>query len=251
MNKIFTNRKCLSREEVGLYLNNQLTPAELQDIENHLLDCELCSDAIEGFQVDVKALDKLPLEWDHSSTSNKKSTKEVSLNKNKTWLSLAATLVILVVLGALIYQYLNKPSPQSLYADYFVPYPPNNSAVRGASDEVPQKEDQAMLNYGLRKYDQAIPLFEKHLSLNSMDDETKLYLGISYLETDQSEKAIKIFKDLEINSKVYADDAGWYLSLTYLKTKDLESAKEQLKKISETHSDYSSNAKELLTKLDQ
>ena len=48
MSKIFDVRPCLSREEITEYLTGSLTETKRFEIENHLLDCPLCSDAVDG-----------------------------------------------------------------------------------------------------------------------------------------------------------------------------------------------------------
>ncbi len=45
---IFDHRNCLSKEELISYANGSLTEREKHFVEKHLLDCELCSDALEG-----------------------------------------------------------------------------------------------------------------------------------------------------------------------------------------------------------
>ena len=49
-NHIFSNTTCISKETMLRYINKQLSKTELHDVEKHLLDCELCSDAFTGMQ---------------------------------------------------------------------------------------------------------------------------------------------------------------------------------------------------------
>ena len=46
---IFEESRCLSREVLKEYLEDTLTPEKRQAAEKHLIDCELCSDALEGY----------------------------------------------------------------------------------------------------------------------------------------------------------------------------------------------------------
>jgi predicted anti-sigma-YlaC factor YlaD len=41
---------CLTREEMVHYLNGDLSDSEQHRIENHLLECELCDDAMTGLE---------------------------------------------------------------------------------------------------------------------------------------------------------------------------------------------------------
>ncbi|PCJ01393.1 MAG: hypothetical protein COB15_00280 [Flavobacteriales bacterium] len=49
-NHIFSNTTCISKETMLRYINKQLSKTELHDVEKHMLDCELCSDAYAGMQ---------------------------------------------------------------------------------------------------------------------------------------------------------------------------------------------------------
>jgi len=49
-NNIFSNTTCISKETMLRYINKQLVKDELYEVEKHMLDCELCSDAYEGMQ---------------------------------------------------------------------------------------------------------------------------------------------------------------------------------------------------------
>lgn len=48
--KIFTPVRCLSRDQLPRYLNGNMTDWEKHLIEHHLVDCDLCHDAIESLQ---------------------------------------------------------------------------------------------------------------------------------------------------------------------------------------------------------
>lgn len=50
-NNIFTDTRCLSQELLVKYCQGSLSPAEKKEVESHLLDCELCSKAVEGFML--------------------------------------------------------------------------------------------------------------------------------------------------------------------------------------------------------
>jgi len=48
-NIIFKTTGCPGREQLLLYTKNELPVTEKHQVEAHLVDCELCSDAVEGF----------------------------------------------------------------------------------------------------------------------------------------------------------------------------------------------------------
>lgn len=47
---IFSNTTCISKETMLKYINKQLSKKELYELEKHMLNCELCSDAFAGMQ---------------------------------------------------------------------------------------------------------------------------------------------------------------------------------------------------------
>lgn len=49
-NHIFSATSCITKEAMTKYINHQLTKAELHQVEKHLLECDLCSEAMEGMK---------------------------------------------------------------------------------------------------------------------------------------------------------------------------------------------------------
>lgn len=49
-NHIFSNTTCISKETMLKYINNQLSVKELHEVEKHMLDCDLCTDALAGIK---------------------------------------------------------------------------------------------------------------------------------------------------------------------------------------------------------
>ncbi len=50
-NKIFGSTGCLTEEQLNNYGAKSLSPGERHMVEKHLLECELCSEAMEGFAI--------------------------------------------------------------------------------------------------------------------------------------------------------------------------------------------------------
>lgn len=48
---IFDNSDCVSQEAIEAYVKNTLTAEQKHQVEQHLVDCEFCADAIEGFMI--------------------------------------------------------------------------------------------------------------------------------------------------------------------------------------------------------
>jgi len=96
---IFDHRKCLSREELISYANGSLTEREKHFVEKHLLDCELCTEALEG----VLLLDN-PSKLTNISSElvRRLSVQNPVSKKNKTrpvYLAAAAIICLFIISG--------------------------------------------------------------------------------------------------------------------------------------------------------
>ncbi len=151
---------------------------------------------------------------------------EDKFKKNKVipmkWLMAAASVILILGLGYIIYQTSFNNSPEKLYADNFEPY--RNiiqPVVRGES--VDTIEAIAFAAYENGKYYKAINLF------NSIEEKEylKFYEAMCFLKLDKTQEAIDLLlpiatsntnvEDLRFNFK---HKANWYLGLAYLKMGD-------------------------------
>lgn len=91
-NHIFSNTTCISKELMMKYINKQLTKNELHEIEKHLLDCDLCTDAITGMKY---AKNNSILMAIDNKIDAKISGKNTSFFRNR-WLMAAASLIAII-----------------------------------------------------------------------------------------------------------------------------------------------------------
>lgn len=49
-NHIFSTTTCISKETMLKFINKQLSQKELHDVQKHLIDCDFCSEALEGMK---------------------------------------------------------------------------------------------------------------------------------------------------------------------------------------------------------
>jgi Putative zinc-finger len=67
-NDIFVTTGCPTQQQLLDYVQGKLTAEEQHEVEMHLSDCELCSDALEGLSA-IKDKEKIPgwiieMKWD-------------------------------------------------------------------------------------------------------------------------------------------------------------------------------------------
>lgn len=107
---LFNETECLSEQIIFEYIDNALSPEQRYNVEKHLVDCELCSDALEGLALvnnrnvitDSKKLVK------ETFSSDKKHERKVIWFDFKYKL-LAAASVALLISSVFIFNYfINK-----------------------------------------------------------------------------------------------------------------------------------------------
>lgn len=97
---------------------------------------------------------------------------------------------------------------------------------------------RGMTAYLNEDYLQAIRFFNQAIARNNDDYEAHFYIGVSYLMSQSSEKAIPHFNILiENNDLMFNVPAQWYLALAYLQLEELELATPILEELLETSYD--------------
>jgi len=176
----------------------------------------------------------------------------------------AAASIVFILSFAWYYSSNNTVNYQQEYAAAFEQYDNTLSqAVQlelseqgfgGNPDKVALQEIlSAMATYDHKEYTQAIPLLQECLkkpSNSSYKNTLELYLGLSYLEANQAEKAITSFQALASKEGANQALAEWYLALTYLKIEQIEKAKKSLTKLKhKAKNPYQKKAMALLQKI--
>lgn len=100
--KIFNESNCLSREILQAYNKNALTDAQKLEAEQHLVDCEMCSDALEGFALmtGTNSLNETIESVKALSEKKQIPVKELTL---KNTLLAAASVAALLLFGAIAF----------------------------------------------------------------------------------------------------------------------------------------------------
>lgn len=136
---------------------------------------------------------------------------------NRVWLVAAA----IVVLAGLSYLFWPRTqlSPEAMFAAHFEPKTSPSDRGSDANEQFRLALDQ----YDQENYLAAIDHFEAALADSSFQftDEAKLYVGISYLATQQSDEGIAVLGQVSQDSYDKAD-ANWYLALGWLQKGDKE-----------------------------
>ncbi len=155
VNNIFEHTDCISEEMLTKYISNKLSPGEKHEVEKHLIDCEMCSDAVEGLQMMAspqpspkereqtarKAIDELNVRIRERGTK-KKEVKIIFLREYRTPLAVAASIALIFGLvwffkSNMSMKELDQTSSDKIFAEKFEPYPPKEEVNKNESvDEV-------------------------------------------------------------------------------------------------------------------
>ncbi|MCF8233902.1 MAG: tetratricopeptide repeat protein [Bacteroidales bacterium] len=157
----------------------------------------------------------------------------------------AAASIILIIGGILLFSKGDHVSNNSLYSNYYNPEEAITIVRSGGNTEdITLKE--AMMAYQDKNYESAIELFSQEPQNNL----AKFYMGLSYMETGNSKKAIELFNELISHQEnLFVEQAEWYLGLSYLKIDEYEKAKELLTRIANSDNIYQTDAKKILKNL--
>ncbi|MDF1675951.1 MAG: hypothetical protein P1U44_09575 [Vicingaceae bacterium] len=92
-NHIFSATTCISKETMMKYIKHQLSKKELHEVEKHMLDCDLCSDAMAGMKYATNSATILAID---NKIDNRISTGESNPFFRRGWLMAAASLVAII-----------------------------------------------------------------------------------------------------------------------------------------------------------
>lgn len=112
-NKIFAPTGCLSEEQLLKYSNNTLPQKEKHKVEKHLLECELCTDAMEGFAFAPAAAE---INDTRSSVRQIAQGKTSAVNHWKRFL-LAASVIGIAFISFYFAFLKNRPAERNLLSE--------------------------------------------------------------------------------------------------------------------------------------
>jgi len=241
---MFTYSNCLSEERIIKYKSGVLSGEELREVEKHLVDCPLCSDAVEGAEMVAAEA----MEEDFSYLKN-----EIKINssvKRKNIIIYSAVAALLIIAGAALLNITQFAGPgnKNIFNQYFEVYP--DVTFHKRSGESKNDLSDAMNYYNQEKYEEASAAFNK--IIQTAEDETAVfYEGVSLSALGKTKDALKFFNMISGNrdGKFY-EEANWYAALCLIDLGKTEEAKILLRKISESV-DYGKKVNKILERLNE
>ncbi len=251
MKELFTSTPCLSSQQLKDYIENRLDKAARLEVENHLLDCELCTAAVEGFSesYDFKVdreLEQLENLFDPAQKAKEAQIKP--LRNNYTWINRIAAAAAILLLPIAAWFYWSAQSNDRLFSQYFESYESDYLATRSADQTTNPLLTKALEVYREKEYLHSIPLFESYLEQVPENTIAAFHTGLACLEAGQTSKAIQYLEIVRLNDEEYYEDASWYLALAYLELDQKEEALAVLNDLTKISNGYYQKEVELLIK---
>lgn len=246
------------QEQLEKYLKGEMSAKEMKKFEAMLInDNELLREIALEQELDAVLMDSdiLDLKMKLANARNS-SGKAVHLSpvismmkSNMKYVAAAASMGVLITAGVLTL------TPRSYTSDklFKMYYQPDKAVVVNRAGRGNVNIVEALMKFQKKEFEVASGMFEEILINNPDNIALRFYNGISYIETEKYDEAIKSFNIiLKDKDNLYVEHAEWYVALCYLKKEQVEDARIQLLRIAnEEDGFYKEDAKKILEKLDK
>lgn len=161
--------------------------------------------------------------------------KIIKLQPRKWQLAAAAAIAVLMITGgAILFTQQRSYTPEKLFSMYYDSDRTIELTRSGNANIV-----EAVLKFQQKDFQGASLLFAEILDRDSSNMAVWFYNGISYIETDRIDDAIKSFRYIVNDKKnLYVEHAEWYLGLCYLKNAQIDFAVNQFSNIAADPNNY-------------
>ena len=253
MKKILTSSECLSEELLQAYLKEQLDEEQRYKVENHLLDCPLCSAAVEGFAQHYNFDADEQLAELQRARPQESPLRVARLPRRLPWFNRIAAAMLLLVIAAAAVLYWQSQHNERLYQAYYEsPGGELLAALRSGSTSEQSDFTQAIALFNEERYAESLPYFDAYLAAGPEDAAAQFYAGIALLETGQPAAAADHLRTVRINSEEFYEEASWYLILANVRMEETKEAKDLLGELLQYKNGYyQKQAEELLERLEK
>ncbi|MBW6492074.1 MAG: hypothetical protein K0B15_12865 [Lentimicrobium sp.] len=183
----------------------------------------------------------------NESKQQEVSPKIIRMQPRRWQIAAAAAIAILVMAGGVLLMTQQRSyTAEKLFSMYYDSERTIELTRSGNANIV-----EAILKFQQRDYQGASLLFAEILDKDSSNIAVWFYNGISYIETNRIDDALKAFRYIvDDKDNLYVEHAEWYLGLCYLKNEQIDFAVEQFQKIAANQQNYhNKEANKLLEKL--
>ena len=191
-------------DSVAQYVAGTMDAGELDEFEQHLLECESCRNAVRtGAAARVALVD-----------ARSQTQPRVESPVRTWWLAAAAAVITTIILAS------RGDSNGPLGAITAAPFVAG--AVRPAGDSITVLVDSGMAAYTRSDYVTAARQLERASSLDTSVS-VAFFLGVSLLMADENRAAIRAL-ERSATSAPYATEAAYYLAKAFVRLRQPDSA---------------------------
>lgn len=233
----------IRRNQIDRYVTNQMNKEERTEFEKRMRDHVALAESVHMHRdvlvgVEYYFLKELKQELINSDQQKPKS-------KIRTYLAIAASILLLAGAGITFYFLNIGVDSDSLFITYFEPYPNIVAPVTRSSES--SSYEEVMQLYETEQYAEAIPKLNELIQNHPDSVELVFYRGISYLGVDQPKNAATDFTAvIKASKKAFLEPSYWYLGLSQLKIGKIEEAQSSFQMIRETKGALAKQASEIL-----
>lgn len=144
----------------------------------------------------------------------------------------------------------NSHSPQQLYKEFFIPYPPTYTSRNALESKGTLTFDRAMVMYQRAKHKEAAESLKGLLEQQPNSIAVKFYLAITLMQLDEFEAALPLLNDIIAEENLYSNHAKWYKGLSCLALDDLNQAKKMFNELKYTDGELAEDSKQIIEQLE-
>ena len=250
-NLIFQSNECLTEEGLLLYLEDRLDKSTRFRVENHMLDCPLCAEAVEGFE----AMDSFDIKYE---LENLKKAGEAKFRENSggttgrffTFNKIAAAILFLVVASSALV-YFNAQQTKNIFLSEFQSNSVDN--LRSLDDaSVDDQFKEGVEDFRVGNYTESMLFFENLLEGGIQDPTVNYFLGLSAFKAGEFSKAIENLSIARLNEPKYYEEATWHLILANVGVNNKEKAEALIADLLKIEGGfYNEKAEKILKELQQ
>lgn len=211
---------CIQPEEFTAYLSGQMDSSARHRIEMHLLDCEFCNDAMDGFlemespSALTRINDELKAEVDLNiaSTAGEDFTKEATVRVLFPW-RMAAAVALIAVSTITLYLVIPRQSNQELFTQEYKPYPAApeptisaNEPLRPENEQLTNGQEQKSINEESQKRDVKVVVVTDAKNLEEAANSTESVQGNQTFTLNEVSKFQESDSDKDLSSGGASDE---------------------------------------------
>lgn len=160
--------------------------------------------------------------------------------------SVAASLILLLGITGLLTR---QASEDKLYQKFYAAYQ-TTGINRSAESVTTPNMVVALQKFDNKDYKNAIELFQKVIEQNPNDPAASFYAGAALQEIGKYPNAINRYMAvIENKDNMFFEQAQWYIGLCYLQTNETKKAYKHFKKIAENQGFYQDKAQAIIRKM--